>query len=107
MTATTWGGSRQPKCQQQPARNYGGFGLGLYVVRRIVERFGGHVECESVPNEGSTFTVSLPRRNRAARRGGASTGARLPALELTADREAAEAATHHRRHDGLRRVHGC
>jgi two-component system OmpR family sensor kinase len=44
-----------------PSENYGGLGLGLYVVQRIVERLGGQVTCESVPNEGSAFTVTLPR----------------------------------------------
>jgi len=41
--------------------HYGGLGLGLYIVQRIVERLGGSVTCESALNEGSTFTVTLPR----------------------------------------------
>jgi len=44
-----------------PSEHYGGLGLGLYVVQSIVEQLGGHVTCESVPSEGSTFTVVLPR----------------------------------------------
>jgi signal transduction histidine kinase len=48
-------------------RNYGGFGLGLYVVRRIAERLGGTVECTSALGEGSTFVVTLPRRSARAR----------------------------------------
>jgi signal transduction histidine kinase len=43
-----------------PPSHYTGLGLGLYLVRRIVERLGGTIECSSVPNEGSTFTVALP-----------------------------------------------
>jgi PAS domain S-box-containing protein len=42
-------------------RSHQGLGLGLYVVRHVVEHHGGHVEAESAgPGLGSTFTVMLP-----------------------------------------------
>lgn len=43
-----------------PGQNVEGTGLGLYVVKSIVERHGGHVEVKSVPGEGTTFMVVLP-----------------------------------------------
>ncbi len=42
-------------------RHYGGMGLGLWLVRGIVEAHGGSVRLTSQPGEGSTFTVELPR----------------------------------------------
>jgi signal transduction histidine kinase len=41
-------------------RNIEGSGLGLSTVRKIVQLYGGDVQVESVPDEGSTFTVILP-----------------------------------------------
>jgi PAS domain S-box-containing protein len=38
-----------------------GLGLGLYIVRRIVEAHGGRVAVESQPGQGSRFVVELPR----------------------------------------------
>ncbi len=44
----------------EAARNLGGLGLGLWIVRQICEAHGGTVDVTSQPNEGSTFTVYLP-----------------------------------------------
>jgi signal transduction histidine kinase len=41
-------------------RHYGGLGLGLYVVRTLVEAMGGTIRVESRPGEGATFCVELP-----------------------------------------------
>ncbi|MDI1478403.1 AAA family ATPase [Polyangium sp. y55x31] len=45
-----------------PAQNFGGLGLGLYLVRWIVNSHGGSVRVESKPNAGATFIVELPLR---------------------------------------------
>jgi PAS domain S-box-containing protein len=41
-------------------RHYGGLGLGLHVVKTIVEAMRGTVKVESGPETGTVFTVELP-----------------------------------------------
>lgn len=43
-----------------PWTKFSGLGLGLYIVRQIVEVHGGRVRLESAPEQGSTFIVELP-----------------------------------------------
>jgi PAS domain S-box-containing protein len=41
-------------------RHYGGLGLGLYIVRTVLEGLGGSVKVESQPGGPTTFSVELP-----------------------------------------------
>lgn len=46
--------------RQGEERKVPGTGLGLAVCKEIVTRYGGHIDVDSAPDEGATFTVWLP-----------------------------------------------
>jgi signal transduction histidine kinase len=47
--------------QGDSSRNTKGLGLGLSIVKRIIDLSGGNITVKSKINEGSTFTVTLPK----------------------------------------------
>jgi signal transduction histidine kinase len=44
-----------------PSRAESGSGLGLSLARTIARSHGGDIDVSSIPGEGSTFTVTLPK----------------------------------------------
>jgi heavy metal sensor kinase len=48
------------RAERTRSRTAGGAGLGLSILRSICLAHGGSVQVESVPNEGTCFTVNLP-----------------------------------------------
>jgi PAS domain S-box-containing protein len=47
--------------REKSAGKHAGFGLGLYIVRQLVEAHGGTIRVQSTPGEGAAFIVELPR----------------------------------------------
>lgn len=50
---------RVPGNEVQTGSNVG-LGLGLYISNKIAEQHGGHINVQSTPEEGSTFSIILP-----------------------------------------------
>ncbi len=63
---------------QRTAGEHRGVGLGLWIVKTIVEAHGGRVWVESAPQAGTTFYFALPIRTTSARSSALAAGAATP-----------------------------
>jgi signal transduction histidine kinase len=50
------------RIRNEKTRNISGSGLGLSIVKNVVELYHGTIEVESTPDVGSVFTIRLPRK---------------------------------------------
>lgn len=62
MTGTQLAHLFQPYYRTEEARrsSFAGAGLGLFIVKHLVEAHAGHIRVDSQPGQGTTFTVHLP-----------------------------------------------
>lgn len=48
------------RVKNSKTRNITGSGLGLSIIKKIIEMYHGEISVDSVPDQGSTFTIQLP-----------------------------------------------
>ena len=51
---------RFTQADSSTTRKFGGTGLGMSITVSLVQMMGGNIEVDSVPNQGTTITVTLP-----------------------------------------------
>ncbi len=50
------------RVKSERTKNISGSGLGLSIVRKVIELYHGTIKVDSVPDKGSAFTVRLPKK---------------------------------------------
>jgi signal transduction histidine kinase len=50
------------RVRNERTKNISGSGLGLSIVRKVIELYHGTIKVESTPDVGTVFTVRLPKK---------------------------------------------
>ena len=69
--------------------SYEGTGIGLSIARKIVWRHGGDITARGAPDQGATFTVTLPLSHRNGRQRRQRTKGARNEIRATADHDPA------------------
>jgi two-component system sensor histidine kinase/response regulator len=57
---------RYGRLSTQPTGGEPSTGLGLSIVKKLVQGMNGELNCDSAPGQGATFTFRLPRVARSS-----------------------------------------
>jgi two-component system phosphate regulon sensor histidine kinase PhoR len=76
----------EPYTRGHSQRKIKGVGLGIVIVKKLVEAHGGQVTVSSQPGEGSSFTFTMPLASSGSEIPEAQGGAADPAAELVKSR---------------------
>lgn len=52
------------RIKSEKTKHIAGSGLGLSIVKKLIDNYAGKIEVTSIPDQGSTFIVRLPRENK-------------------------------------------
>jgi signal transduction histidine kinase len=52
------------RIKNEKTRNISGSGLGLSIVKKVIGLYHGTIKVESTPDEGTVFTIRLPKKNQ-------------------------------------------
>jgi hypothetical protein len=52
------------RIRNEKTRNISGSGLGLSIVRKVIELYHGTIKVESTPDVGSIFTIRIPKKSQ-------------------------------------------
>lgn len=52
------------RIKNEKTKNISGSGLGLSIVKKLVETYNGHIEVSSKPDIGTTFFITLPKKKQ-------------------------------------------
>jgi signal transduction histidine kinase len=52
------------RLKNEQTKNISGSGLGLSIIKRVIELYDGTIKIKSKPDEGTSFIIKIPKNTR-------------------------------------------